>query len=95
MPIYQYLCQDCGASLEAIQKFSDAPLSACPECGEAALQKQLSAPAFRLKGGGWYETDFKGSKKKNVATSDNHCPRKESKSKESGSGCGACSASNH
>ena len=90
MPIYEYLCQDCGASHEAIQKFSDAPLSNCPECGEPALQKQLSAPLFRLKGGGWYETDFKGDNKKNVATSDNHCPNRDSKS-----GCGACSASNH
>ena len=96
MPIYEYLCKDCGTSLEAIQKFSDAPLSDCPDCGEPSLQKQLSAPSFRLKGGGWYETDFKGGKKKNVSTSDNHCPRKkEGKSGDGKSGCGSCSATNH
>ncbi|CAM3535605.1 FmdB family zinc ribbon protein [Parendozoicomonas haliclonae] len=88
MPIYEYLCQDCGTSLEAIQKFSDAPLTDCPECGKPELKKLLSAPAFRLKGGGWYETDFKGGKTKNVSTSDNHCPNKSNNK----SGCGSCAA---
>ncbi len=87
MPIYEYLCQSCGDTHEAIQKFSDSPLIDCPACGESALKKLLSAPSFRLKGGGWYETDFKGKKAKNVATSDNHCPSKDTKS-----GCGGCSA---
>lgn len=59
MPIYEYECQACGHRMEAIQKFSDAPLSDCPACQQAALRKQVSAPSFRLKGGGWYETDFK------------------------------------
>ena len=90
MPIYEYLCQDCGASLEAIQKFSDDPFSNCPECGEPTLQKQLSASSFRLRGSGWYETDFKGGEKKNISTSDNHCPNKASKG-----GCGSCSATYH
>ena len=67
MPIYEYSCQDCGHSLEAIQKLADAPLTDCPECGKAALKKQVSAPAFRLSGGGWYETDFKTGDKKNIA----------------------------
>lgn len=59
MPIYEYACSDCGHRFEAIQKFSDAPLIECPQCANAALVKQVSAPSFRLKGSGWYETDFK------------------------------------
>ena len=73
MPIYEYLCQDCGHGLEALQKVADAPLTDCPECGHPSLQKRISAAGFRLKGGGWYETDFKGSgSKKNLSekTSD-------------------------
>ena len=70
MPMYDYRCEACQHELEAIQKISDAPLVDCPACGKPALTKQLSAPAFRLKGGGWYETDFKsGDKKKNLADS--------------------------
>ena len=67
MPIYEYCCQQCGHSLEAIQKIADPPLTDCPECSAAALKKQVSAPAFRLSGGGWYETDFKTGDKKNIA----------------------------
>jgi putative FmdB family regulatory protein len=67
MPIYEYQCRACGHQLEVLQKVSDAPLKKCPECGKAKLQKLLSAPSFRLKGGGWYETDFKSGKKKNLA----------------------------
>jgi len=67
MPIYEYQCQACGALHEALQKISDAPLTDCPACGEAALRKKMSAAAFRLKGGGWYETDFKSGNKKNLA----------------------------
>lgn len=59
MPIYEYRCSHCGHELEVIQKVSDSPLIQCPACGELKLAKQLSAPSFRLKGGGWYETDFK------------------------------------
>jgi putative FmdB family regulatory protein len=66
MPIYEYRCENCGHQLEALQKMSDAPLSVCPECGRSTLKKALSAAGFRLKGGGWYETDFKRGKKKNV-----------------------------
>lgn len=69
MPIYDYRCQACNHELEAIQKISDAPLVDCPACGKPELAKQLSAPGFRLKGGGWYETDFKGGNKKNLADS--------------------------
>ncbi|MBN2887032.1 MAG: zinc ribbon domain-containing protein [Chromatiaceae bacterium] len=68
MPIYEYRCDSCGHELEAMQKISDAPLTDCPACGEPALKKLISAAGFRLKGGGWYETDFKksGDKKKNL-----------------------------
>ena len=65
MPIYEYRCQACGAELEKLQKISDPPLSECPECGKEALVKLVSASSFRLKGGGWYESDFKTGKKKN------------------------------
>ena len=67
MPIYEYCCQECGHSLEAIQKLADAPLTDCPVCAQPALKKQVSAPSFRLSGGGWYETDFKTGDKKNIA----------------------------
>lgn len=65
MPIYEYACKSCGHQMEALQKISDAPLSDCPECGDAGLEKQISAAGFVLKGGGWYVTDFreKGKKK--------------------------------
>jgi putative FmdB family regulatory protein len=66
MPIYGYVCRSCEHSFDALQKMSDDPLVDCPDCGEAALQKQLSAPKFRLKGSGWYETDFKTGDKRNL-----------------------------
>ncbi|MEX1196305.1 MAG: zinc ribbon domain-containing protein [Pseudohongiellaceae bacterium] len=59
MPIYEYECRDCGHRFEALQKISDAPRTDCPACGKASVSKLVSASAFRLKGGGWYETDFK------------------------------------
>lgn len=59
MPFYEYACRKCGHHHEALQKLSDPPLRKCPECGKASLQRLMSAPVFRLKGGGWYETDFK------------------------------------
>ena len=67
MPIYEYQCTACGEITEALQKISDAPLTDCPACGAAALRKKISAVAFRLKGSGWYETDFKSGDKKNLA----------------------------
>ncbi len=70
MPIYEYQCSKCEHQLEAIQKFSDAPLSQCPACNEPALKKLVSAASFRLKGGGWYETDFKKEGRKQLAESD-------------------------
>ena len=85
MPIYEYSCQECGYSLEAIQKLADAPLTDCPECGKAALKKQISAPAFRLSGGGWYETDFKTGDKKNIAGERGDTADKPAAKTESGS----------
>jgi putative FmdB family regulatory protein len=64
MPIYEYLCGACGHQTDALQKMSDAPLRKCPECGKARLRRLVSAPQFRLKGGGWYETDFKADSEK-------------------------------
>ena len=66
MPIYEYQCQACQNQIEALQKISDTPLLDCPQCGEACLKKKVSAAAFRLKGSGWYETDFKTGNKKNL-----------------------------
>ena len=59
MPIYEYRCSACGHHLEALQKMSEAPLRKCPECGKSQLKRLVSASQFRLKGSGWYETDFK------------------------------------
>jgi len=67
MPIYEYQGQSCGELTEALQKMSDPPLSDCPHCGRSALRKKVSAAAFRLKGGGWYETDFKNQGRQNIA----------------------------
>ncbi len=67
MPIYEYECQACGHVHEALQKISDEPLTKCPECNKKKLKKLVSAGGFRLKGEGWYETDFKSGKKKNLA----------------------------
>jgi putative FmdB family regulatory protein len=72
MPFYEYECSDCKFYAEVMQKISDAPLTKCPSCGKKALVKLISAPIFRLKGGGWYETDFKGDSegRRNLAGSD-------------------------
>jgi putative FmdB family regulatory protein len=68
MPIYEYHCAACGHHLEALQKMSDAPLRKCPACGKSQLRRLVSASRFRLKGSGWYETDFKSDaeKKRNL-----------------------------
>src|SRR5690606_1148099 len=69
MPIYAFECAACGHSFDRLQKLSDADPVDCPECGESQIRRQLTAPQFRLAGGGWYETDFKkdGDKKRNLA----------------------------
>jgi putative FmdB family regulatory protein len=69
MPFYEYECQSCKFYTEVMQKISDPPLVKCPSCGKKTLLKLVSAPVFRLKGSGWYETDFKSDKegKRNLA----------------------------
>jgi putative FmdB family regulatory protein len=93
MPIYEYVCKACGHETEALQKMSDAPLSICPSCSQAALARKISAAGFRLKGGGWYETDFKKDGKRNVA-GDSGEPAKSDKSektdKSASSDSGGC-----
>ena len=84
MPIYEYLCGNCQFRLEKIQKFSDSPLLDCPACDNPALKKLISAAAFRLKGGGWYETDFKSDKQKNLVDSGNKSKASAAKDSDSG-----------
>ncbi len=67
MPIYAYRCSQCGHQEDVLQKFSDAPLTVCSACGASAFSKQLTAPAFQLKGSGWYVTDFRDNGKKGEA----------------------------
>jgi putative FmdB family regulatory protein len=69
MPIYEYECENCKFYTELLQKISDPPLTKCPSCGKNKMKKLVSAPVFRLKGGGWYETDFKSDNenKRNLA----------------------------
>ena len=85
MPIYEYKCSKCEHQFEVIQRFSDNPVESCPECNEKQVKKLVSATSFRLKGGGWYETDFKtGSKKNIVDTKDEKVkkPKEQSKTTE-------------
>jgi len=77
MPIYEYACQECNHTLDALQKIADAPLVDCPACGKPGLKRLLSAPRFRLKGSGWYETDFKKDNQRNL-----HGESEPSKSKD-------------
>lgn len=88
MPIYEYQCQSCGHKFEKIQKISDDPLKDCPSCEKSELKKLISAAAFRLKGGGWYETDFKSGEKRNIAKDDASKPVKNSQKTESTAGGG-------
>jgi len=84
MPFYEYECRACGAQTEVLQKISDKPLRKCEECGKNSLVKLVSAPIFRLKGGGWYETDFKSDqdRKRNLAGEGDEKPKSESKDAE-------------
>ena len=90
MPIYEYQCKACDHTLDALQKLNDKPLKKCPECGKQQLKRLISAPSFRLKGGGWYETDFKSDKekKRNIAgdkssDSDSASSKKDTKKGDS------------
>ena len=89
MPFYEYRCGSCGHEFEAMQKMSDAPLTDCPGCSQPELVKLVSAAGFRLKGGGWYETDFKGGARKQVADKGDSKPA--SGHSCSAGNCSACS----
>ncbi len=100
MPIYEYQCEVCEHKLEALQKLGDGLLTDCPKCEKPGLKKKISAAGFRLKGSGWYETDFKTGNKKNlVAGSDgvskgsNSSSSTSSSSKSSGSGSSTSTSS--
>jgi putative FmdB family regulatory protein len=86
MPIYEYVCEDCGHALEALQKISDTPLLACPACEKDSLKKKISAPGFRLSGSGWYETDFKSQNQKNLTKGDSADSSSSTKSDKPASG---------
>lgn len=90
MPFYEYQCKSCGHTLEAMQKITAGPLKKCPNCGKPALTRLMSAPVFRLKGGGWYETDFKSDQdgKRNLADKPEADAPKEDK-KEAKDGAAA------
>ncbi len=79
MPIYEYVCGACGEESEFLQKMSEGPKRKCPECGALKLKRKISAVGFRLKGGGWYETDFKSSdSQRNLHKSDDKPASKKS-----------------
>lgn len=84
MPIYEYECGSCGHNMDKLQKISDAPLLDCPACSKPELMKKVSAAGFRLKGGGWYETDFKSGNKKNIAKSESSSSESSSSGSSSG-----------
>ncbi len=77
MPLYEYRCDACGHEFEALQKISDEPLIHCPDCDDASLRKLVSAAGFRLKGDGWYETDFKSGTKRNLAEKESSSAAKK------------------
>jgi len=79
MPIYEYACKSCDHTLDALQKMSDDLLVDCPECAEPELRRLISAPRFRLKGQGWYETDFKKENQRNLAKGDSESAKPDSK----------------
>jgi putative FmdB family regulatory protein len=85
MPLYEYRCDACGHEFEALQKMSDEALIHCPSCEAPELKKLISAAGFRLKGEGWYETDFKTGSKKNLAGDSDS---KSAHGKSCGTGCG-------
>jgi putative FmdB family regulatory protein len=82
MPIYEYKCSSCGQKKEVLQKLSDAPLTQCPACGKATLNKLISAAGFHLKGSGWYATDFKGGASRATNEKDDAKPKDDKASKD-------------
>lgn len=93
MPIYEYRCESCGYELEAIQKFSEQPLTDCPTCGKPALKKLISAAGFQLKGSGWYATDFRNKGKAPEKKTGDADGASEGKAVH-GCGAGTCGCAN-
>ena len=82
MPLYEYQCSKCGRVFEVIQKFSDDPLTTHEDCG-GKVEKLLSAPAFHLKGSGWYVTDYAKSGSGGESKSSSKTESKSESSTES------------
>ena len=82
MPIYEYQCESCGHQFDIIQKISDEKLTLCPKCNEHKLKKMVTSAGFKLKGTGWYETDFKTGNKKNLVQSDDKSKKTSKESKK-------------
>lgn len=92
MPIYEYVCDACGLEKDIIQRMSADPLTTCPGCQRATLRKKISAAGFRLKGSGWYETDFKTGSKKNLVSESGGAASPEPASKDTGAAASAAPA---
>lgn len=90
MPIYEYACDACGHTFEALQKMSDPKLSDCPACQQASLRKLVSAAGFQLKGTGWYQTDFRGNKAGSTGSSSGSTDAAPAAAPAAGCGSGAC-----
>ena len=90
MPIYEYVCEECGHEVEVLQKISAPPLTKCSNCGKPSMKKKVSAAAFRLSGSGWYETDFKSGNKKNLKDNEAAKPKTDKAAKTSCCSGGAC-----
>jgi putative FmdB family regulatory protein len=88
MPLYEYRCDACNHEFEALQKISDEALVHCPACEAPELRKLVSAAGFRLKGQGWYETDFKTGSKRNLAETGASDSAKKPEAAACGTGCG-------
>lgn len=82
MPIYEYACSQCQHHLEKLQKLADDPLRECPQCGQNSLKRLMSAAGFKLKGTGWYETDFKHKDKPTDNTSSEQADTKQQDSQK-------------
>lgn len=78
MPLYEYECTKCGRIEEALQKFSDRPLTKCQHCS-GKLHKMISQSSFHLKGSGWYVTDYANKSRSNSVSST---PKEEKKAKK-------------
>jgi putative FmdB family regulatory protein len=94
MPIYEYRCAGCGHQQEFLQKLSDPPQTRCPQCGQEALEKMVTAAGFQLKGSGWYATDFKGGGQKPAAKAEGATSDAKSEAAKPAPACGtgACPA---